>query len=188
MGIGSLGMTELVAIFIIVLVAFGPRRFPEIARSMGSAMREFRRSLNQIQRELEEVDPRKDIPGKDILDDIRSGKPGNWLDPNRTSVPTSTPGARSAPEAPAPGPGPEVTGEAAGAMSAAAAAAATTGTSDTDGATPSDRMSRETSGEPPADVEQLPMFDGSTTEGPGPPPVKVESEADDPSTEGSRPD
>ena len=77
MGIGSLGMTELVAIFIIVLVAFGPRRFPEIARSMGSAMREFRRSLNQIQRELEEVDPRKDIPGKDILNDIRSGKPGN---------------------------------------------------------------------------------------------------------------
>ena len=87
-------MTELVAIFIIVLVAFGPRRFPEIARSMGSAMREFRRSLNQIQRELEEVDLRKDIPGKDILNDIRSGKPGNWLDPNRTSVPTATPGAR----------------------------------------------------------------------------------------------
>ena len=129
MGIGSLGMTELVAIFIIVLVAFGPRRFPEIARSMGSAMREFRRSLNQIQRELEEVDPRKDIPGKDILNDIRSGKPGNWLDPNRTSAPTATPGARSAPEAPAPGPGPEVTGEAAGA-----------------------------SAEPPADVEQLPLL------------------------------
>jgi len=105
MGIGSLGMTELVAIFVIVLVAFGPRRFPEIARSMGSAMREFRRSLNQIQRELEEVDPRKDLPGKDILADIRSGKPGNWLDPNRTS----TPGARSAPETT----GPQVTGEAA---------------------------------------------------------------------------
>ena len=134
MGIGSLGMTELVAIFIIVLVAFGPRRFPEIARSMGSAMREFRRSLNQIQRELEEVDPRKDIPGKDILNDIRSGKPGNWLDPNRTSVPTGTPGARSAPEAPAPEPppGPEVTGEAAGAMS------------------------QEMSPEPAADLEQLP--------------------------------
>lgn len=159
MGIGSLGMTELVAIFIIVLVAFGPRRFPEIARSMGSAMREFRRSLNQIQRELEEVDPRKDIPGKDILNDIRSGKPGNWLDPNRTSVPTPTPGARSAPEAPAPGPGPgpEITGEA------------------------------EMSAEPSADVEQLPMFDGSTTDAPGPPVVE-ESEAGDPPTEGSRSD
>jgi sec-independent protein translocase protein TatA len=106
MGIGSLGISELMVIFVIVLVFFGPRRFPEIARSMGSAMREFRRSLNQIQRELEEVDPRKDLPGRDILKDIRSGKPGNWLDPNRSS----TPGARSAPEAT----GPQVTGEAAG--------------------------------------------------------------------------
>lgn len=157
MGIGSLGMTELIAIFIIVLVAFGPRRFPEIARSMGSAMREFRRSLNQIQRELEEVDPRKDMPGKDILNDIRSGKPGNWLDPNRTSLPTATPGARSAPEAPAPGP--EVTGEAAGAGSAA-----------------------------DADIEQLPMFDGSTAEAPNPPAVEEASEAVEPPTEGSRSD
>lgn len=162
MGIGSLGMTELVAIFIIVLVAFGPRRFPEIARSMGSAMREFRRSLNQIQRELEEVDLRKDIPGKDILNDIRSGKPGNWLDPNRTSVPTATPGARSAPEAPAPGP--EVTGEAAGAVS------------------------QEMSPEPAADIEQLPMFDGSTADAPSPPAVKEEPETVEPPTEGSRSD
>lgn len=174
MGIGSLGMTELVAIFIIVLVAFGPRRFPEIARSMGSAMREFRRSLNQIQRELEEVDPRKDIPGRDILNDIRSGKPGNWLDPNRTSVPTATPGARTAPEAPAPGP--EVTGEAAGAAGAAAAAGTAA------------EVSQEVSAEPAADLEQLPMFDGPTTDAPVPPAVVEEPEANEPPTEGSRSD
>ena len=110
MGIGSLGISEMAVIFVIVLVFFGPRRFPEIARSMGSAMREFRRSLNQIQRELEEVDPRKDLPGKDILDDIRSGKPGNWLDPSKASPPVgATPGTRSVPETS----GPQVTGEAA---------------------------------------------------------------------------
>jgi len=110
MGIGSLGISEMAVIFVIVLVFFGPRRFPEIARSMGSAMREFRRSLNQIQRELEEVDPRKDLPGKDILDDIRSGKPGNWLDPNRPAAAREgTPGTRSTPETTEP----QVTGEAA---------------------------------------------------------------------------
>jgi sec-independent protein translocase protein TatA len=110
MGIGSLGISELMVIFVIVLVFFGPRRFPEIARSMGSAMREFRRSLNQIQRELEEVDPRKDLPGRDILNDIRSGKPGNWLDPNRSNTAArGTPGTRSTPETT----GPQVTGEAA---------------------------------------------------------------------------
>jgi sec-independent protein translocase protein TatA len=78
MGIGSLGFSELLVIFVIVLVFFGPRRFPEIARSMGHAMREFRRSLNQIQRELEDADPRSSIPGRDFLDDLR--KPAKWLD------------------------------------------------------------------------------------------------------------
>jgi sec-independent protein translocase protein TatA len=65
MGIGSLGFSELAVIFLIVLVFFGPRRFPEIARSLGHAMREFRRSLNQIQRELEDADPRSAIPGRE---------------------------------------------------------------------------------------------------------------------------
>ncbi len=93
MGIGSLGFAELIVIFVIVLVFFGPRRFPEIARSMGHAMREFRRSLNQIQRELEDADPRSAMPGRDFLNDL--GKPSQWLDPNSPretpSRPTSSP-------------------------------------------------------------------------------------------------
>jgi len=69
MGIGNLGISELLVIFIIVLVFFGPRRMPEIARSLGSAMREFRRSLNQIQREFEEADPRSALrPDRSVLD------------------------------------------------------------------------------------------------------------------------
>lgn len=133
MGIGSIGFSELVVIFVIVLVFFGPRRFPEIARSMGHAMREFRRSLNQIRRELEEADPRSSIPGRDLLNDIRSGRSGNWLDstPNgRRSAGSSTPGERSAPAS-------QKTGE--------AGAAGT---------------SRESVPVPnPADPDQLPMFD-----------------------------
>ena len=61
MGFGSLGISELLVIFVVVLVFFGPKRMPEVARSLGSAMREFRRSLNQIQRELEEADPTSDL-------------------------------------------------------------------------------------------------------------------------------
>ncbi len=173
MGIGSLGFTELVAIFIIVLVFFGPRRFPEIARSMGSAMREFRRSLNQIQRELEEVDPRKDLPGKDILDDIRSGKPGNWLDPKKTAVPSAaTPGSRSMPEAP----GPEVTGEAvAGAATVAPVPVTPAAIRGPDAAEPG---------------EQLPIFEGTGEEA-EPPADSGSSEPpapDDGPTDGSRSD
>lgn len=44
-------------VFLIALIVFGPRKLPELARTMGTAMREFRRSLNQIQREIEEADP-----------------------------------------------------------------------------------------------------------------------------------
>lgn len=61
MGIGNVGLTEMVIIFVIALVVFGPRRLPEIGRSLGSAMREFRRSLNQIQREIEQANPAESI-------------------------------------------------------------------------------------------------------------------------------
>jgi sec-independent protein translocase protein TatA len=56
MGIGSIGFTEILVIAVIVLIFFGPQRLPEVTRALGGAMREFRRSMNEIQRELEEVD------------------------------------------------------------------------------------------------------------------------------------
>lgn len=61
MGIGNLGLAEMVIIFVVALIVFGPRRLPELGRSLGSAMREFRRSLNQIQREIEQADPIKPL-------------------------------------------------------------------------------------------------------------------------------
>jgi sec-independent protein translocase protein TatA len=73
MGIGNLGMTEMAIVFVIALIVFGPRRLPEIGRSLGSAMREFRRSLNQIQREIEQADPVK--PLKDEVNSILSPRP-----------------------------------------------------------------------------------------------------------------
>ena len=82
MGFGSLGISELLVIFVIVLVFFGPKRMPEVARSLGSAMREFRRSLNQIQRELEEADPTRELrkETKDIFsrmpEEVRPRTPG----------------------------------------------------------------------------------------------------------------
>lgn len=44
-------------IFLIALIVFGPKKLPELGRTLGTVMREFRRSLNQIQREIEEADP-----------------------------------------------------------------------------------------------------------------------------------
>lgn len=155
MGFGSLGISELVVIFIIVLVFFGPRRFPEIARSMGSAMREFRRSLNQIQRELEEVDPRKDIPGRELLNDIRSMKSGKWLDPNQTRVPE---GDAQASRSPSPGTGNAATPEA---PKSPPASPEPQRTGESAGSAAADRREAPVPGpERASDEEQLPMFEG----------------------------
>lgn len=67
MGIGSFGFSEMAVIFLIALIVFGPRKLPELGRTLGAAMREFRRSLNQIQREIEEADP-----VRSMRDEVRS--------------------------------------------------------------------------------------------------------------------
>jgi sec-independent protein translocase protein TatA len=51
---GSIGMPELIVIFVIALVVFGPRRLPEIGHSLGKAIAEFKRATNELQRTLEE--------------------------------------------------------------------------------------------------------------------------------------
>jgi len=51
----NLGMSELILILVIALVIFGPRKLPEIGRSLGKTMNEFRRaSLSSIS-ELDSV-------------------------------------------------------------------------------------------------------------------------------------
>jgi len=45
-------MPELVVILLVALVVLGPRRLPELARTLGKAMAEFRRSTTEIMDEL----------------------------------------------------------------------------------------------------------------------------------------
>ena len=51
--LGSIGMPELVVIFVIALVVFGPRRLPELGRSLGRAIAEFKRATSELQSTLE---------------------------------------------------------------------------------------------------------------------------------------
>jgi TatA/E family protein of Tat protein translocase len=51
---GSIGLPELLLIFVIALLLFGPRKLPDIGKSLGKAMGEFRRASNDLKRSLEE--------------------------------------------------------------------------------------------------------------------------------------
>jgi sec-independent protein translocase protein TatA len=50
---GSLGMPELIVIFVIALVVFGPRKLPELGRSLGRGIAEFKKATNEFQNTLE---------------------------------------------------------------------------------------------------------------------------------------
>lgn len=54
---GNIGFPEMVLIFVVALLVFGPKRLPELGRSLGKGLSEFRRASsdlkNSIEREIE---------------------------------------------------------------------------------------------------------------------------------------
>jgi sec-independent protein translocase protein TatA len=54
MGLGNLGFTELMMILVIVLVLFGARKVPEIGASIGKGIREFKKNISDVDREVRE--------------------------------------------------------------------------------------------------------------------------------------
>lgn len=54
---GPIGVPELMIIFVVALIVFGPKKLPELGRSLGKGMAEFRRASNELRNTLEqEVD------------------------------------------------------------------------------------------------------------------------------------
>jgi sec-independent protein translocase protein TatA len=51
---GSIGMPELIIIFVIALIIFGPKKLPELGRSLGRSLNEFKRASNELKNTLEE--------------------------------------------------------------------------------------------------------------------------------------
>ncbi|GBF08865.1 twin-arginine translocation protein, TatA/E family [Aeropyrum pernix] len=49
--VDTVGLTELIIIFVIALIVFGPERLTEIARNLGTAVREFRRAMSEASEE-----------------------------------------------------------------------------------------------------------------------------------------
>ena len=51
---GPIGMPELVIILVIALIVFGPRKLPELGRSLGRSIGEFKRASNELRSTLDE--------------------------------------------------------------------------------------------------------------------------------------
>ena len=51
---GSIGMPELLIILTLALIIFGPRKLPELGRSLGRSLGEFKRASNELRNTLDE--------------------------------------------------------------------------------------------------------------------------------------
>src|SRR3954463_3517332 len=84
---GSIGMPELIIIFVIALIIFGPRKLPELGRSLGKSINEFKRASNELRSTIEE---------EIRLDDTKERTTTAAAAPAATTPPVVTPAAETA--------------------------------------------------------------------------------------------
>jgi len=53
----NIGMPELILVFVIALIVFGPKRLPEIGRQIGKAVQQFKRATMDLKEALEQEPP-----------------------------------------------------------------------------------------------------------------------------------
>lgn len=88
---GSLGVPELLLIFVVILIVFGPRRIPEIGKTLGKALGEFRKATDDLKNTIEREVRLEEL--KSIAPDIRSSvgsisrsEPAPYLQTTEASV------------------------------------------------------------------------------------------------------
>jgi TatA/E family protein of Tat protein translocase len=75
---GNIGFPEILVILAIALLIFGPKKLPEIGKSIGRALREFRKTSDDIKEKIEEeiqADEFRDIK-EEIEKDIEDNEEG----------------------------------------------------------------------------------------------------------------
>lgn len=81
---GSVGVPELIIIFTIALIIFGPRKLPELGKSLGKSLAEFKRASNELKNTLDEEIRMEDHR----MEDQRSAP--RAADPQTVHAPTGT--------------------------------------------------------------------------------------------------
>ncbi|MFH1531271.1 MAG: twin-arginine translocase TatA/TatE family subunit [Pseudomonadota bacterium] len=102
--LGSLGTTELLMVFVVVLILFGPKQLPQIAKTIGKGLRDIRRAANQLKHEvgldeLDEIYPRsRPIPPPRREPATGDGSGAVAPDVGAEAPPTGESGAEGDPE------------------------------------------------------------------------------------------
>ena len=104
---GSIGGPEVILLFIAALLLFGPRRLPEIGRTLGKTVADFRRATNDFRSNLErevrmeelkdairpiETVPRPEALARGVLAEMTSSAtPASPAEPDSPATPTDPP-------------------------------------------------------------------------------------------------
>ena len=76
----GIGMPELILILVIALMVIGPKKLPDLAKSLGRAMREFKKATNDLKESMELDQEMKDV--KTAFDDVSGDIKGSFIDSN----------------------------------------------------------------------------------------------------------
>lgn len=82
---GSIGPAELILIFIVALLVFGPKKLPEIGKSVGKAIREFKRTSEEIKSRIEDEIQASEIKdvARDLTNEVTSLKDNLLKEPEK---------------------------------------------------------------------------------------------------------
>ncbi len=61
---GNLGAGEIILIVLVILLLFGAKKIPELARGLGKGMSEFKKGLKDVEKEIKEPDDEKKVEKK----------------------------------------------------------------------------------------------------------------------------
>lgn len=96
---GSIGGPELLLIFVVALLIFGPRKLPELGKSLGKGLAEFRRAANDLRDSLETEVAREGTPAPAPSLPAAGTAPPGTLESTGTSEAASDPVPAAVPAA-----------------------------------------------------------------------------------------
>ena len=84
---GPLGFQELLIIFVIALIIFGPRKLPELGRSLGRSLNEFKRASNELKHTLDEEIRVEEQRSAERQAPPETARPADVTDADNASIP-----------------------------------------------------------------------------------------------------